>query len=162
MRRRLTHSVAVVVVCLGLFAAPLAGAAPSVSGDAISVGGAENGVRPELNGKRLSPVGKKDVYLVLDGKRRQVPNTATYRNLFCDWSDIVEVIDIDAIADGGALSDGATLMRARRTETVYLVSNGVKRPVAEKSMRKYNFCWDKVNNVAKVVVDAIPDGVGIS
>lgn len=150
------------VVCFGLFAAPIAGAEPSsVSSGPVTLGEAPGGVRPELNGQRLSPVAGDDVYLVLDGKRRQIPGADTYRNLFCSWADIVEVIDIESVANGGALSEGATLLRAYDSDPVYLVSNGLKREVAEGSMDKYGFCGDKVNEADEGVVDAIPTGPGI-
>jgi hypothetical protein len=121
------------------------------------------GVHPELNGRRLQGVGDPKVYLVLDGKRRWIPNPTTYTNLFRDWNGIQQVIDINAIDDGGPLSDGAVLMRPANQAPVYLVTDGSKRWVTAPSvMDKYYFDWNKVVSVPPVVAASVPTGVNIN
>ncbi|MEV4443177.1 hypothetical protein AB0K09_30070 [Streptomyces sp. NPDC049577] len=119
--------------------------------------------RPELNGMRVKPVNGPAVYLVLDGRRRWIPNPATYNNLFRDWNGIQSVIDIGSIPDGGALSDGAFLGKAPNAPEVYLISNGVKRWITSPAaMDKYYFAWNKIVNVSPVAIAAIPSGAAIS
>lgn len=118
--------------------------------------------RPDLNGYRIKhPDGT--VYLILDGKRRHIPNPKTYENLFRNWDGIIVDVDVDQITDGGALSDGAVLARPKEGAYVYLVSNGSKRHVTSPGvMDKYHFSWHRVNDVPHILLDFINEGSGIS
>ncbi|WP_413812556.1 hypothetical protein [Streptomyces sp. OE57] len=162
-RRALLGAVSLVVAALlGLVASPAAhaaGAASAAQGSSAQV----QGEHPELNGYRIKTVNSAAVYLVLDGKRRGIPNEATYFNLFRSWDGIQNVIDIDSIDDGGNLSDGAMLAKSPSSATVYLVSNGVKRGITSAAVfDKYSFDWDKIVTVSAVVLDAVPNGAVIS
>ncbi|MGW4237401.1 hypothetical protein ACWEJP_11240 [Streptomyces sp. NPDC004749] len=151
-----------VAALLGLGASPVASAADAPApthGASAQV----KGEHPELNGYRIKTVNNASVYLVLDGKRRGIPNEATYFNLFRSWDGIQNVIDIDRIDDGGNLSDGAMLAKTPSSATVYLVSNGVKRGITSAAVfDKYSFDWDKIVTVSAVVLDAVPNGPVIS
>ncbi|MGK5549679.1 hypothetical protein ACSNOH_33895 [Streptomyces sp. URMC 127] len=150
----------------GLAVTPAAQAAGSAqeSVSASQKSAAElRGRHPELNGARLKGVNSPAVYLILDGKRRWIPNPATYNNLFRSWDGIQTVIDIDAVDDGGQLSDGAILAKSPGEPAVYLVSNGVKRWITSPAaMDKYYFDWNKIVNVSPVALNAIPTGAPIS
>ncbi|GAA2333112.1 hypothetical protein [Streptomyces violaceusniger] len=162
-RRALLGAVSLVVAALlGLVASPAAhatGAAAATQNSSAQI----QGEHPELNGYRIKTVNSSAVYLVLDGKRRGIPNEATYFNLFRSWDGIQNVIDIDRIDDGGNLSDGAMLAKSPSSATVYLVSNGIKRGITSAAVfDKYSFDWDKIVTVSAVVLDAVPNGPVIS
>ncbi|MGV9855775.1 hypothetical protein ACWDWU_44595 [Streptomyces sp. NPDC003442] len=162
-RRALLGAVSLVVAALlGLVTSPVAhaaGAASAAQGSSAQI----RGEHPELNGYRIKTVNSAAVYLVLDGKRRGIPNETTYFNLFRSWDGIQNVIDIDSIDDGGNLSDGAMLAKSPSSATVYLVSNGVKRGITSAAVfDKYSFDWDKIVTVSAVVLDAVPNGPVIS
>lgn len=121
------------------------------------------GLRPDLNGQRIKGVNDPAVYLVLDGKRRWIPNPATYNSLFRDWTGISQVIDINSIDDGGPITDGAVLARAGNAPAVYLVSNGVRRwIVSPAAFDHYWFDWTKIVSVPNVVINSVPVGANIS
>ncbi|MEV8475029.1 hypothetical protein [Streptomyces sp. NPDC051173] len=118
---------------------------------------------PELNGRRLKGFDSAPVYLILDGRRRWIPNPATYNNLFRSWDGIQSVVDINSIDSGGQLSDGAFLGKSPNAPQVYLISNGVKRWITSPAaMDKYDFAWNKIVNLSPVVIDSIPTGASIS
>ncbi|MCQ8768500.1 hypothetical protein [Streptomyces telluris] len=154
----------------GLAAAPAAQAAAdtaseTATGTAVArdSGAQLRGRHPELNGARLKGVNSPAVYLVLDGKRRWIPNPATYNNLFRNWNGIQTVVDIASIDDGGQLSDGAILAKSPDGPAVYLVSNGIKRWITSPAaMDKYYFDWNKIVNISPVALNAIPTGAAIS
>ncbi len=121
--------------------------------------------RPDLSGLRVKLPGnatpqQQAIYLMdPDGYRRHIPNPTTYTNLFRSWDGIVIDIDIDEIAEGSPLTDGAILARADQTAAVYLVSNEEKRWITSVPvMDKYFFDWDKVLSLPHVVLDFIRTG----
>ncbi|WP_030837498.1 hypothetical protein [Streptomyces hygroscopicus] len=162
-RRTLLGAVSLAVAALlGLGASTAANAAGPASTAQVSAARIQ-GVHPELNGHRIKTVNSATVYLVLDGKRRAIPNQTTYFHLFRSWDGIENVIDIESIDDGGSLSDGAMLAKSPSSATVYLVSNGIKRAITSRAVfDKYAFDWDKIVTVSAVVLDAVPDGPVIS
>ncbi|MBF6044507.1 hypothetical protein GO001_04615 [Streptomyces sp. NRRL B-1677] len=166
-KRSLFAALALVAASVsGLAAAPAAQASGTAqeSASAAQSGAAElRGRHPELDGARLKGVNSPAVYLILDGKRRWIPNPATYNNLFRNWNGIQSVVDIGAIDDGGQLSDGAILAKSPSGPAVYLVSNGIKRWITSPAaMDKYYFDWNKIVNVSPVALNAIPTGASIS
>ncbi|MFI1800282.1 hypothetical protein ACH427_23425 [Streptomyces sp. NPDC020379] len=118
---------------------------------------------PELNGKRVKGINGPAIYLILDGKRRWIPNPDTYNNLFRGWDGIQSVVDINSIDDGGQLSDGAILGKSPNAPQVYLISNGVKRWITSPAaMDKYDFAWNKIVVLSPVAIGSIPTGANIS
>lgn len=162
-RRALLGAVSLLMAApLGLAASPAASATEARTTSQGSTAQIQ-GEHPELNGYRIKTVNSPAVYLVLDGKRRGIPNEATYFNLFRSWDGIQNVIDIDRIDDGGNLSDGAILAKSPSSAAVYLVSNGMKRGITSAAVfDKYSFDWDKIVTLSAVVLDAVPNGPVIS
>ncbi|MFI9721152.1 hypothetical protein ACIHFE_16110 [Streptomyces sp. NPDC052396] len=121
------------------------------------------GVHPELNGLRVTGINGGKVYLILDGKRRWIPNPATYDQLFRGWDGIRYAVDVEGITDGGQLSDGAFLAKAPDGPQVYLVTNGQKRWITSPAaMDKYYFDWRKIVSVSSVALRGFPTGSPIS
>lgn len=155
----LTVMLATVVALTGS-ATVAAAAAPSA---AESTTAQPPRVRPDLNGLRIKDVSGPAVFLILDGKRRHIPNPETYNNLFRDWNGIQHVVDSAAIDNGGPLSDGAFLGKAPNAPEVYLVSNGVKRWITSPAaMDKYHFAWNRIVSISPVALHSIPTGASIS
>ncbi|MGW1071890.1 hypothetical protein [Streptomyces sp. NPDC002537] len=148
-----------------LTAGPVAHAtAPTHSATAAHQANAKlSGTRPDLNGRRLKGLGEDAVYLILDGKRRWIPNPATYDNLFRGWDGIQSVVDINSIDNGGQLSNGAFLGKSPDAPEVYLISNGEKRWITSPAaMDKYDFAWNKIRGLSQVAIDAMRNGPSIS
>ena len=128
----------------------------------LTVGAAPAAVipRPDLAGLRVKLPTQPQIYLIdPDGYRRWIPNPDTYNNLFRDWNGVVTDIDINEIAEGSALTDGAVLVRGSNSAPVYLVSNSMRRWVTSPAaMDKYHFNWNRVYVVPPVLVDFIPQG----
>lgn len=116
-------------------------------------------IRPDLNGLRMQLPGHPAVYLIVDGMKRGIPDPATYNNLFRDWNNIIQDPHLNDITDGGPITQGAVLARGINKGTVFLITNGQKHGIpSEAVMDKYHFAWDKIQDVAPILIDSIPTG----
>lgn len=120
--------------------------------------------RPDLNGLRVKLPGHPAIYLMDMGKKRHIPNPAVYNQIFQDWQDIVQDINIDAIEMGDPIPETAILWRCADSPKVFFLDgvapNQTKRHVASPAvMDRYNFDWNKIH-VWSVPLEAIgyPDG----
>ncbi|MEU5977771.1 hypothetical protein [Streptomyces sp. NPDC047315] len=159
IRRRATLGALslLLAVPLGLAAAPAAGAAESPVSKTVAQYQQDWN---SLNGYRLRQVGTQAIFVVIDGKRRWVPDMSTYNNLF-GTMNIHEVVDLYRIPDGGPLSSGAFLATAPSSDTVWLISNGLKRGITGPAFAKYEFDWSKIEMLRDVVLNAIPQGPNV-
>ncbi|MCX7112750.1 MAG: hypothetical protein NTX45_22035 [Proteobacteria bacterium] len=111
----------------------------------------------DFEGFLLKQLNQPHIYLVLDGKRRHVPNPDTLQSLF-GGSGAEDVLDIDSIPEGDALTPGAVLARADNAPPLYLVSNGMKRHITSPgAVNKYHFHGNTIV-LPLAVVDSIPTG----
>jgi len=131
----------------------------------ISLGIAPARVAPntEYDGYRVKSNDGPEIYLVLFGSRRWIPNPTTYNNLFRDWNGILSFnsrSDLDnTIPQGPWLTDGAVLAKGESFAPVYLVTNGHKLWVtAPATMDKYNFAWNRIVVLPNVLIEGIPYG----
>jgi len=115
--------------------------------------------RTEYAGLRLKDLTGPAIYLVNpEGYLMLIPDPKTYNNLFRNW-DGIQATDISNIAKGPALSVDAVLAKADNSDTVYIVSNGVKRGIPSPAvMDKYHFNWERIYVVPHVLIDSIPTG----
>jgi hypothetical protein len=116
--------------------------------------------RQDLAGERVRDASGPAIYLIdEDGTKRWIPDTATYNNLFRDWSGI-QVVDVSTIVSGPQITSGAYLAIAQETmKTVYLVDNGHKRGITSPAvMDKFWFNWSQVKPVPQSLLDGLPDG----
>ncbi|HKR15473.1 MAG TPA: hypothetical protein VJT15_25625 [Pyrinomonadaceae bacterium] len=117
---------------------------------------------PELNGLLLQLPGAPQVYLVINGFRRWVPDTGTFNNLFVLGAKIVQDIGIGAVSEGDALSSGAMLIKGSSSVNIYLLSNGVKMWIPSPTIFQINqFNSAAVLTLPQIVVDSIPSGPDI-
>ena len=109
-------------------------------------------------GYRIRQAGHEPVFIVIDGKRHWVPNNATHYNLFGENGNIHEVVDINVVPHGSALSNGAILARPNNSSNVFLITNGLKHHLASPSvMSKFGF-EGIVRVVPSVLIDFIRTG----
>jgi hypothetical protein len=120
--------------------------------------------RPDLSGARLKSPTNPDVYLVdPEGYLRLIPDPDTYNNLFRDWNGITESTDLNEIARGSDITDGAVLAKASNSDPVYLISNGIKRWITSPGvMDKYYFNWGNIVGLPQTAIDPIPQGANWS
>jgi len=115
----------------------------------------------QFNGLRVKAPNSPKIYLVDEGKRRWIPNPATFNNLFRSW-DVYVGIDIMSIPEGQQISDGAFLGKSSKPE-VYLIDNGKKRHITSPAvMDKYNFNWKTIIILPNLAIDYIPTGTPIN
>jgi hypothetical protein len=116
--------------------------------------------RPDLSGCRLARPGWPDIYLVEPaGYRRRILNQATYDRLFRDWSGIIDVLDLENIAERAPLDANTMLIQGDADETIYLLDGHVRRALTHRSvMEKYWFNWDRVSLVRQRLVEQVPLG----
>lgn len=120
-------------------------------------------LRPDLNGLRVQLPGNPAIYLIDQGRKRHIPDPATYNNLFRDWNGIIQDPHINDIDSGEPLSVGASLVEGFGDPAVYLVDQGTKRHVASPAvMDRYDFAWNKIYKVPPITISAIPTGAVIT
>lgn len=116
--------------------------------------------RPDLSGLRVTSLQPGNPIYMVDpeGFLRKIPNPETYNNLFVNWSGIIQMDLID-IAIGTPITDGAILAKRNIDGSVYIVSNGMERPIlSPEVMNKYNFNWAAIYLVPHVLLDFIRTG----
>ena len=120
--------------------------------------------RPDLDGKSLITPGRPDTWIVFHGKRHRIPSTMVFDALFSNIEHLASIEEVDEIALGPDLSEGACLIRETGTLAIYLLTGlpegGVSRhfvPTYE-SLVDFSFDESKVVMLPKLVMDALPLG----
>jgi len=104
-----------------------------------------------------------EIYIIIDGAKRHIPDPTTYNNLFATWGDVREALDLPSITTGHSLTHGAYLFRGDGEAAVYLIDGNKKRHVTSPDiMSRYGFDWNKVRSVPASVVAAIETGAPLS
>jgi len=121
----------------------------------------------DYDGYRVKSDDRPEIYLVMFGYRRWIPNPATYNNLFRDWNGILRFPNRDAldnaIPEGAGIWDGAVLARGATLSPVYLITDNVRMWVtAPAVMDKYYFAWNKVVVVPNAIIQSIYNGASLS
>lgn len=114
--------------------------------------------RPDLSGMRLMGLTGPAIYVVSpEGYLQLIPNPNVYHALFRNWDNITHT-DVNLLAMGPSLSDTAQLVKKVGAADVYLLSNGMKRPITEAGFNKYNFAWDQIVTYPQSFIDMWPTG----
>ncbi|MFX0196770.1 MAG: hypothetical protein ACFFCW_11640 [Candidatus Hodarchaeota archaeon] len=113
-------------------------------------------------GLRVKRPGEPAIYLIDEGKKRHIPNVATYNRLFRNWSGIREDLNIENCPEGNPIPTFALLFRCTGSPKVYLLDgeneNRIKRHIASPYvMDEYHFDWSKVQEINCSVTN-YPDG----
>lgn len=118
--------------------------------------------RPDLNGRLVQVPGAPQVYLVINGYRRWIPNYPTFLNLFPSNASIQSDTGVGLISEGPALSNGAVLAKSSDDVKIYLVTNGMKMWIPSPAIFQLNqFNPATVLTVAPVIMNAVPNGPDI-
>lgn len=116
------------------------------------------------DGYRVKTASNATVYVVLNNKKRAIPDMTTYNNLFENTTDIqvLTSAELSAIPNGPTLTSGAVLAKGSAA-TVYLVTNNQKLPIKSmETIDKYDFDINKVVTAPDSILDAVPKGVLIT
>lgn len=105
---------------------------------------------------------------VMDGKKRHIPNMDTFNNLFINTSGIlcstgivgsVWKAVVEAIEEEEPMTNGAQLIKADNSKTVYLLTNRKKYGIdIERTFEACFFSRGKIKTYPAIIVDAIEDG----
>lgn len=124
---------------------------------------------PGLNGRRVmlrqdeTPKDNRLYFVWGDGLKCHIPNFQTYQALFADMEEIIMLsrAQLDAIATGPTLSDGAAIVLADSNYDQYLVSNKDKHLI--RSPKVVLYCHFKQPRlVPPSVIEAMPTGFQIN
>lgn len=126
-------------------------------------------INPDFfNGSCLQVEGHDEVYIVMSGKKRHIPNKDTYNGIFLNWNKIIKITGkagpiwkavVDSIPNGDALTSGALLIKSKTSDPVYLLTNNKKYYVNNPAeFNSCNFDWNKISSYPQIVIDAIPEG----
>jgi hypothetical protein len=117
---------------------------------------------PELNGYLLKHPEKPEIYLILNGQRRLIPNVETVNGLFVTNRTVHEDFHIELITKGDDIAAGATLVKGDGADPWYLLAGGkVKMWIRDaKTFAQYQF--RAVSTVAQILINSIPDGPDVA
>ena len=119
-------------------------------------------LRVDLDGLRMQIPGEPAIYLIDNGFRRHIPDPDTYNNLFRNWDNIVQDVNLNEIDEGIPISVGAILARAIDQAPVFLIDARSKRHVGSPAvMDRYQFNWDKISVVPHILLDSIATGTPV-
>jgi hypothetical protein len=99
------------------------------------------------NGFRYQDPRTKAVYLVIDGLRHHVPDTATYFNLWAGWDGLRT--DGNGISVGEPLLSGSYLAKEIETGKVYLVGRTKRHIYTMEIFHQYAFDVARIRNVSR-------------
>ncbi len=116
---------------------------------------------PEYNGRLFQIPGHTEIYLILNGYLRHVPDWETFQELFSNGR--IEPADIlDFISKGPALTKGAMLIRGKEVNKTYLLTDKVKMWIPNPTIfEQYHFDAAQVRVDPQIVLDFIPDGPNV-
>jgi hypothetical protein len=116
------------------------------------------GPAPELNGRLLKNPDFPEVYLILNGIRRHVPDEKTVESLFGASPQIFPEFHLNLIDKGDPLEKGATIVKAEGTDAWYLLPGGkVKMLIPTPAVVK-QYQFRAATAYPSIVINSIPDG----
>lgn len=112
---------------------------------------------PELNGYLLKHPEKPAIYLILNGKRCQVPDPATVNGLFVTNRSVHEDFHIEIITKGDDIASGASLVKGDGSDPWYFLPGKVKMWIPDLTIfAQYQF--RAVTTIPQILINSIPDG----
>lgn len=124
-------------------------------------------LRFDLDGQRLTGPDKKEVWLVIQGRRRKCYNADVYCSLFSDTADLSVLEDPDQVELGTDLGPGTCLVQSISDGVIFLaVAGGDKcvlhRVACFEAFTHYGFNIDKVIRVPAILLDSCLTGRTLS
>lgn len=117
--------------------------------------------RPEMNGRLIALEGHPQIYLILNGYRRLVPDWETFQRLFAN-APIEPFGTLNHISRGAPLSNGAMLVRGKDVNKTYLLTDQVKMWIPNPTIfEQYHFDMSQCEVDSQIVVDYIPEGPNV-
>ena len=117
---------------------------------------------PEFNGYLLKHPEKPEIYLVLNGLRRHVPDEATLTGLFVTNRTVHEELHIDYITKGDTIEKGATLVKGDGADPWYLLAGGKIKMWIRDPTTFAQYQFRAVTTVAQILINSIPDGPDVA
>jgi hypothetical protein len=120
---------------------------------------------PEYNGRRVQLRDHLEIYLILNGYVRHVPDWETYQRLFKEDAPIdpIQPYVLDSISKGPALTSRTMLIRGDEVNKTYLLVDKVKMWIPNPTVfEQYHFDMAQCCVLPQFVVDFIttaPDNV---
>jgi len=111
---------------------------------------------PEYNGRLVKHSQRPEIYLIVNGYRRHVPDEDTVKNLFVTNRTVKNEDLVDLIAQGPDLGTGAALVQGDHSDPWYfLPGDNTKMWIRdENTFAQYQF--RKVRIVEQSMIDQIP------
>lgn len=112
-----------------------------------------------LEGRLVKIINQPAIWLILDGKRRHIPNPTSFNAIFKNWNTILTRFPQEL----SIIPTGPPLLNARLIKgsgpAVYLTVDLSKRHIANpRTFNHFNFSWNKIINVSNAVISNLPTG----
>jgi len=108
-----------------------------------------------------------DAYKIEDGKKRVFADSETFSSYSYKWSDLIPLTSyqLSQIPNGPAMPYNVNFRNnkfVRVTDSVYLVENGVKRPVSDGiTLLSYSYTFANTVLISPLEMSKIPDGAQV-
>ena len=114
---------------------------------------------PKLNGSMRNFPNAPQIYLILNGTRRWIPDMTTLTNLFVSGTTSTADPNLGDITEDSPLTSGAVLVQASGSPQVYLLTNFHKLWIPTMDIfNQYHFDLKKVQVVSPILLQFIPSG----
>ena len=114
---------------------------------------------PKDNGSLRQLPDSPQIYLILNGLRRWIPDMTTLIGLFVSGTNAVSDSNLGNIEEGAPLTSGAVLAQGSGSAEIYLVTNANKMWIPSMDVfNAYHFDLGKVQVVAPILLNLIPSG----
>jgi hypothetical protein len=114
---------------------------------------------PKDNGSLRQLPDSPQIYLILNGLRRWIPDMTTIGNLFVSGTTAKSDPNLGDIEEGAPLTSGTVLAQASGSDPIYLVTNSKKMWIPSMDiLNSYHFDLGKVQVVAPILLNSIPSG----
>ena len=113
-----------------------------------------------FEGQLLRDPSTGGVYFITQGRRRHIPDPATFAALGFDWGRVRDMPGVMSIPDAGRYPTlPGNLIRNPSNGAVYVLTGGVKRHVPDpNTFAAMGLRWESVRDLSPNIFGAIPDG----
>lgn len=121
----------------------------------------------DYNGWCIKTASSDNIYLVMNGEKRLIPNMGTFNGIFAssnihDGTSLIGSLWtrlVNEMPTGDNITDGAQLIKSDDSAAVFLLTSGRKYGITSpEQFNSCNFDWKKIHSYPAIVVNAIPAG----